>query len=51
MLLCIFYGSSVSGSFYLQGWTEVVRRGCGFVVVVLLSFMFITKIPLPPFHV
>lgn len=51
MLLCVFYGSSVVGRFSLQRWSGVVRRGCGFVVFLLLSFMFITKIPLPPFHV
>lgn len=49
MVLCLFYLSFVSGSFLLRSWSfsEGVRLGvcAGFAV------LFITKIPLPPFHV
>nr|AWK02432.1 NADH dehydrogenase subunit 4 [Acanthoparyphium sp. WAK-2018] len=51
MLLCVFYVSSILGSYDLQTWGEGFVSGCGFIVFVLLSVMFITKIPLPPFHV
>nr|YP_009261931.1 NADH dehydrogenase subunit 4 [Echinochasmus japonicus]AKL39059.1 NADH dehydrogenase subunit 4 [Echinochasmus japonicus] len=51
MLLCIFYGAALSGGYYLQSWSSLISGGCGFMVFLLLSFMFITKIPLPPFHV
>ena len=51
MLLCVFYISGVLGSYNLQMWGAWLSKGPGFIVYVLLAVMFITKIPLPPFHV
>ncbi len=49
MLLCIFYVSLIRGSFFISSW-KACEMG-GVTVFLLLSIMFITKIPLPPFHV
>nr|APX55317.1 NADH dehydrogenase subunit 4 [Paragonimus westermani] len=49
MLLCLFYLSVEAGSFNLCHWEGV--SASGFAVVLLLSVLFITKVPLPPFHV
>nr|YP_010505934.1 NADH dehydrogenase subunit 4 [Paragonimus skrjabini miyazakii]UXE35006.1 NADH dehydrogenase subunit 4 [Paragonimus skrjabini miyazakii] len=49
MLLCLFYLSVEAGSFSLCHWGEASLGG--FSVILLLSVLFITKIPLPPFHV
>nr|QJP05334.1 NADH dehydrogenase subunit 4 [Clonorchis sinensis] len=49
MLLCFFYLSLCAGSFDLRVWEPM--GGAGLVVSVVLSIMFITKIPLFPFHV
>lgn len=49
MLLCLFYISLDSGSFLLTSWVFAGGKGVG--VYILLGVMFITKIPLPPFHV
>lgn len=49
MLLCIFYLSSVWGVFNMSLWGSMA--GSTFIsCFVLLAFLFITKIPLPPFH-
>nr|BAV82941.1 NADH dehydrogenase subunit 4 [Fasciola hepatica] len=48
MLLCILYLGGIMGSYSVQSWSiDCV----GFGVFVVLAVMFITKIPLPPFHV
>ena len=51
MLLCIFYLSLNWGRFKLRFWFDsyegCVRSG----VFAVLAVMFITKVPLPPFHV
>ena len=49
MLLCLFYISLDTGSFLISSWGFTAASGVG--VFVLLGVMFITKIPLPPFHV
>nr|QWT69516.1 NADH dehydrogenase subunit 4 [Paragonimus westermani] len=49
MLLCLFYLSVEAGSFNLCHWGGALSGS--FAVVLLLSVLFITKIPLPPFHV
>nr|YP_009326178.1 NADH dehydrogenase subunit 4 [Paragonimus ohirai]APD26970.1 NADH dehydrogenase subunit 4 [Paragonimus ohirai] len=49
MLLCLFYFSVEAGSFNVRYWEEASVGG--FSVILLLSVLFITKIPLPPFHV
>ncbi|KAF6773231.1 hypothetical protein AHF37_07884 [Paragonimus kellicotti] len=49
MLLCLFYLSVEVGRFKLLYWGDCSLSG--FAVVLLLSVLFITKIPLPPFHV
>nr|ATD85498.1 NADH dehydrogenase subunit 4 [Paragonimus heterotremus] len=49
MLLCLFYLSVEVGSFSLCCWGDASLGG--FSVILLLSVLFITKIPLPPFHV
>lgn len=49
MLLCLFCLSLEFGSFNLGLWSSVPWEGFG--VVLLLSVLFITKIPLYPFHV
>nr|BAV82929.1 NADH dehydrogenase subunit 4 [Echinostoma caproni] len=51
MLLCILYIGSVCGSYNLQLWSSEFSLCSGFLLYILLSVMFITKIPLPPFHV
>lgn len=49
MLLCLFFLVSLRGTFKLLEWGGVFSSGIG--VPVVLSVLFITKIPLPPFHV
>nr|QBE89936.1 NADH dehydrogenase subunit 4 [Opisthorchis sudarikovi] len=49
MLLCLIYLSLSAGSFDLRFWGSVA--GVGLFVSVILSVLFITKIPLFPFHV
>uniref|UniRef100_A0A183B4I9 NADH-ubiquinone oxidoreductase chain 4 n=1 Tax=Echinostoma caproni TaxID=27848 RepID=A0A183B4I9_9TREM len=51
MLLCILYIGSVCGRYNLQLWSSEFSLCSGFLLYILLSVMFITKIPLPPFHV
>nr|QHI41706.1 NADH dehydrogenase subunit 4 [Echinostoma revolutum] len=51
MLLCILYIGGVCGSYDFQLWSSEFSYYGGFLLYVLLSIMFITKIPLPPFHV
>nr|QUL60404.1 NADH dehydrogenase subunit 4 [Echinostomatidae sp. CA-2021] len=51
MLLCIFYLGGVCGGYDFQLWVSEYSLGSGFLVYLILSVMFITKIPLPPFHV
>nr|AIN37089.1 NADH dehydrogenase subunit 4 [Hypoderaeum sp. Hubei-2014] len=51
MLLCILYIGGVCGSYDFQSWPEGFGLSGGFLVYMILSVMFITKIPLPPFHV
>lgn len=50
MLLCIFYLSLVKRSYKIGYWefehNYVITR-----CLVVLALLFITKIPLPPFHV
>nr|YP_009240945.1 NADH dehydrogenase subunit 4 [Brachycladium goliath]ALN38358.1 NADH dehydrogenase subunit 4 [Brachycladium goliath] len=48
MLLCFYYISSEIGSFSICLWGS---EGLGVGVFFVLGVMFITKIPLPPFHV
>nr|UDU84920.1 NADH dehydrogenase subunit 4 [Glypthelmins quieta] len=49
MLLCLFYFSFAEGSFILYNWC--LEEGFGVWLSVLLAILFITKIPLFPFHV
>jgi NADH-quinone oxidoreductase subunit M len=51
MLLCIFYFSFYWGRFDLRFWFDSFEDGGRFGVLMVLAVMFITKIPLPPFHV
>nr|YP_009262384.1 NADH dehydrogenase subunit 4 [Homalogaster paloniae]ANI86960.1 NADH dehydrogenase subunit 4 [Homalogaster paloniae] len=51
MLLCIFYLSFSWGSFNLRFWFDSYEGCVSSGVFVVLAVMFITKIPLPPFHV
>nr|QYA17639.1 NADH dehydrogenase subunit 4 [Echinostomatidae sp. MSB para 30070] len=51
MLLCILYLGGVYGGYDFQLWVSDYSLGGGFLVYLILSVMFITKIPLPPFHV
>lgn len=51
MLLCIFYMGSLLGSYEFQKWDVGFIYFEGFGACVILAIMFITKIPLPPFHV
>nr|QBF03689.1 NADH dehydrogenase subunit 4 [Echinostoma sp. JM-2019] len=51
MLLCMLYLGGLNGSYDFQLWSSEFSVRGGFLVYVLLSMMFITKIPLPPFHV
>nr|YP_010528191.1 NADH dehydrogenase subunit 4 [Echinoparyphium aconiatum]UXW64385.1 NADH dehydrogenase subunit 4 [Echinoparyphium aconiatum] len=51
MLLCILYLGGISGSYSFQLWLPEFSLGGGFLIYIILSVMFITKIPLPPFHV
>nr|BDB04287.1 NADH dehydrogenase subunit 4 [Fasciola gigantica] len=48
MLLCILYLGGIMGSYSIQSWKDSF---VGFGVFIILAVMFITKIPLPPFHV
>nr|YP_009139758.1 NADH dehydrogenase subunit 4 [Ogmocotyle sikae]AKG49755.1 NADH dehydrogenase subunit 4 [Ogmocotyle sikae] len=51
MLLCLFYFSFFWGSYNISFWFSDMMQGVSEVVVAVLGVMFITKIPLPPFHV
>nr|YP_010461006.1 NADH dehydrogenase subunit 4 [Artyfechinostomum malayanum]UUF68159.1 NADH dehydrogenase subunit 4 [Artyfechinostomum malayanum] len=51
MLLCILYVGGIEGSYNFQLWSSNFSLYGGFMVYAILSVMFITKIPLPPFHV
>lgn len=51
MLLCVFYVGSLLGSYRFQAWDIGFIQFKGFLVSIVLAVMFITKIPLPPFHV
>lgn len=48
LVLILFYLSFIKGSFFFSDW----RDSCGvsFIVYMLLSFVFFTKVPLVPFH-
>jgi len=48
MLLCVLYLGGIMGSYGIQSWKD---SSVGFGVFIVLAVMFITKIPLPPFHV
>ena len=47
LILLLIYLSVVKGSFFFSGW---VNGGSSFLLFVLLSFVFFTKVPLTPFH-
>lgn len=49
MLLCIFYVSLERGRFIIPFWGGATGSRVG--VFLLLGVMFITKVPLPPFHI
>nr|AQS80278.1 NADH dehydrogenase subunit 4 [Fasciola jacksoni] len=51
MLFCILYLGGVVGSYRFQDWSLGVLDCNDLGVYVILAVMFITKIPLPPFHV
>nr|AYH51365.1 NADH dehydrogenase subunit 4 [Cardiocephaloides medioconiger] len=52
MLLCLIYFSCVSGSLYMSDWLFLEGYSTlDFIVFLLLGVLFITKIPIPPFHV
>nr|QDA21731.1 NADH dehydrogenase subunit 4 [Amphimerus sp. JM-2019] len=51
MLLCLFYLSLESGSFDLRFWGFGEDYAGSVVAYFILAVMFMTKIPLPPFHV
>nr|YP_009236160.1 NADH dehydrogenase subunit 4 [Fascioloides magna]AMF83644.1 NADH dehydrogenase subunit 4 [Fascioloides magna] len=51
MLLCIFYLGGLMGSYRFQDWNLGVLGYSSFGVYIILAVMFITKIPLPPFHI
>nr|YP_008994157.1 NADH dehydrogenase subunit 4 [Metagonimus yokogawai]AGN12759.1 NADH dehydrogenase subunit 4 [Metagonimus yokogawai] len=52
MLLCLFYLAQAMGGFNMSSWGEVGQSGeVGFFCLLVLALMFVTKIPLPPFHV
>nr|YP_009144949.1 NADH dehydrogenase subunit 4 [Calicophoron microbothrioides]AKJ83398.1 NADH dehydrogenase subunit 4 [Calicophoron microbothrioides] len=51
MLLCIFYLSFNWGSFNLRFWFDGYEGCVSSGVFAVLAVMFITKVPLPPFHV
>lgn len=52
MLLCVLYLSFFLGGFNLSDWGMLTYgRGSVVPVFVCLAVLFITKIPLPPFHV
>nr|YP_009867148.1 NADH dehydrogenase subunit 4 [Diplostomum ardeae]QKG04347.1 NADH dehydrogenase subunit 4 [Diplostomum ardeae] len=54
MLLCLLYFSLVSGSLFMSEWcsNDVVFFGdLTFCIVLILAILFITKIPVPPFHI
>lgn len=51
MLLCIFYLSLSWGRFNLRFWFDSYEGCVGSGVFAVLAVMFLTKVPLPPFHV
>nr|YP_010514536.1 NADH dehydrogenase subunit 4 [Diplodiscus mehrai]UXL86267.1 NADH dehydrogenase subunit 4 [Diplodiscus mehrai] len=53
MLLCLFYLSVESGSFDMRTWfsSEGSSALLSHSVLLVLGVMFVTKVPLPPFHV
>nr|YP_010231370.1 NADH dehydrogenase subunit 4 [Apharyngostrigea pipientis]QSV37700.1 NADH dehydrogenase subunit 4 [Apharyngostrigea pipientis] len=53
MLLCLFYFSCVSGSFFMSDWLTcdyLKSSSLSSVILVLLGILFVTKIPVFPFH-
>nr|WRW53956.1 NADH dehydrogenase subunit 4 [Strigea falconis] len=52
MLLCLFYFVCVSGSVYMSDWfvSGLLGGSLSRAIVVLLGVLFITKIPIFPFH-
>nr|UFJ44422.1 NADH dehydrogenase subunit 4 [Glypthelmins sp. LW2G] len=51
MLISLFYFSITSGSFYMYEWDSLSSGGLASGVLIFLAILFITKIPLFPFHV
>nr|YP_010514548.1 NADH dehydrogenase subunit 4 [Diplodiscus japonicus]UXL86279.1 NADH dehydrogenase subunit 4 [Diplodiscus japonicus] len=53
MLLCLFYLSVETGSFDMRTWFSLCGDNMilGSGVLLVLGVMFVTKVPLPPFHV
>nr|AYH51354.1 NADH dehydrogenase subunit 4 [Alaria americana] len=52
MLLCLIYFSCLSGSLFMSDWIGLYSYDStvGFSVLLLLGVLFVTKIPVPPFH-
>nr|QKW91278.1 NADH dehydrogenase subunit 4 [Cotylurus marcogliesei] len=53
MLLCLIYFSCVSGSLFMSDWLflDLWNNGVSLILFVVLGVLFVTKIPVPPFHV